>query len=418
MSFQLRPYQEEAVQKVLWEKRASLDGNSVIVIPTGGGKSLILSEIAHRLNEPILILQPTREILVQNLDKLLHYMERSDIGIYSAAMSEKTIGKITLATIGSIYKKPEFFKHFKLIIIDEAHLVRPANLGGMFNSFLKAIGTPKVIGLTATPFRLDTKYIPEQNGMFRAVTTTKIITRMKGMFWKRMLYCMSIADLMNQKYLCPLEYIDRSLVSHEGLKLNKSESDFDLDAFEENVSDKQDRIIEAIEYGQNNSKSVLVFCSSVEQAEDLSTTFEGSAVVSAKTPKKEREKIIEGFKNGTIKTVFNVQVLTVGFDHPALDCIVLLRPTRSIGLLMQMIGRGVRIAPGKTSCKVIDITGTIKSVGRIETIKMVKREKWELESETGSWHNTPLYDYVFQRKEKPVHTVDSVLTELFLEKNY
>jgi DNA repair protein RadD len=155
---------------------------------------------------------------------------------------------------------------------------------------------------------------------------------------------------------------------------------------------------------------VVVFCTSLKQAEDLSGMVPNSEWVSGETSDKERARIINGFKDGSIKTVFNVGVLTTGFDHPALDCIVLLRPTRSIALYYQMLGRGVRIAPGKTVCRVIDLTSTIKNLGKIETIKLISGKetesgKYELISETGSWHNRQLYEWVepmnkFKKKKK------------------
>ena len=136
-----------------------------------------------------------------------------------------------------------------------------------------------------------------------------------------------------------------------------------------------------------------MFCSSVDQAEKLFSLTKNSEVVTAKTKSDERASIVEKFKNGKIKTIFNVGVFTIGFDHPALDCIILLRPTRSIGLYYQMLGRGVRIAPGKTNCKIIDMTSTVKNLGKIETIKLEKKNNWELYSETGSWHNREIYRF-------------------------
>lgn len=390
----LRDYQKQALEKMLWAMGKGLDGNDLIVLPTGAGKSIVISALANALNQPILILQPSKEILEQNLAKLQLYVDRTQIGVYSASMNEKTIGHYTFATIQSIYTKPDFFKHFKLVIIDEAHLVNPKNLSGMFTSFLKAIGNPKVIGLTATPYRMDTGWTRDQWGGLTAHATIKLINRMKGFFWQRILFNINTAELMQSGYLCPLEYVDRSVVEHQQLKLNKSETDFDLESLEGLLTAKQNELMAAIAYGMETSKSVLVFNSSVAQAVKFAGLVPNSAAVSAKTPKKERDRIIKEFKAGTIKTVFNVGVLTTGFDHPALDCIILMRPTRSIALYYQMLGRGVRIAPGKTSCKVIDLTSTVKNMGRVETIKLVKREKWELESETSpNWHGAHLYSY-------------------------
>jgi DNA repair protein RadD len=323
-------------------------------------------------------------------------------------MNEKTINKYTLATIGSIYKKPEFFAHFGIILLDECHLLNPKSLSGMFNKFINKINelrigqsNVKVIGLTATPYRLDSMYMNYGTEFVRVASTIKLINRMKGFFWSRILYNLNIQDLIDKGFLCPLKYIDMSLVEQKDIPLNKSQSEFDLDKYEQMISGKQDKIINAINHARSISKGVLVFCSSVRQAENLSNSTEGSAVVTAKTPAKLREQIVKGFREGKLKTVFNVGVFTLGFDYPGLDCIVLLRPTRSIGLYMQMLGRGVRVAPGKQFCNVIDITSTVKNLGRIETIKLVKRDKWELESETNdNWHGTELYNYYIQKKPK------------------
>lgn len=420
----LRDYQQEAIEKILWAKNSNLEGNEIVVLPTGAGKSVVIANLANELKEPILILQPSKEILEQNYSKLIQYVDPSQIGIYSASMNEKTINHFTFATIQSIYKKAEDFKQFRLVIIDEAHLVNPKSLGSMFTSFLEEIGNPKVIGFTATPYRMDTAYInlgknSEGYPELKATVATKLITRMKGFFWKRILYNIGISDLIERGYLCPLEYVDFSVVQHEELPTNKSMTDFDLEGYEKIMTTKKERVLQAVDYAEKNCKSVLVFCSSVKRAEELSEQVPNSAAVSAKTPAKERARIIESFKDGTIKTVFNVGVLTTGFDHPGLDCIILLRPTRSIGLYYQMLGRGVRIAPGKTTCKILDLTSTVQNLGRIETIKLEKlpseagRMMWEITSETGPWHNRPLYSYIIERKPKS----DPVLTHQPIEIN-
>lgn len=388
----LRPYQKQVIDKIIWSQK--LEGNDLCVLPTGSGKSVVIAFLAKELNLPVLILQPGKEILEQNRSKLALYVDQDLIGTYSASMNERTIKQYTFATIQSIYKNPEDFKHFKLVIVDECHLVNPKNLDGMFTSFLKAIGSPKVIGFTATPYRMDLAYRKTENGELIAYTTVKLINRTRHFFWNRLVFNINNQELLTAGYLSPLEYFDRSIVEHENIPMNKSMSDFDMDGYEAMLNQKEKQILEAINFGKQTSKSVLVFCSSVTQAEKLAKTVEWSAAVSAKTPAKIRDNIIESFKNGGLQTVFNVGVLTTGFDHPGLDCIVLARPTRSIGLYYQMLGRGVRLAPNKTSCKVIDLTSTVKNIGKVETIKLEKVDnKWELLSETGSWHNKELYSF-------------------------
>lgn len=391
-SVTLRSYQEECVSRI-WESRA-LTGNELVILPTGAGKSIVIADLAHRFNQDILILQPSKEILEQNYEKLCRYVNPSEIGIYSASMGEKDIKRYTLATIQSVYKIPEQFKHIKLMVIDEAHGLNPKSTG-MYKSFHSAIGSPKIIGLTATPYRLDSMYVDWGQENARIVTTIKLINRMKGFFWSKILFNMSMQELIDMGYLCAPTYIDASVIEQHEVPLNISRSEFDMVKFDKIMDSREEKIMRAIAYGEAHSKSVLVFCSSVGQAEKFQRKVPGSAVVTAKTPKKERDQIINDFKNHTIKTVFNVGVLTTGFDHPSLDCIILLRPTRSIMLYVQMVGRGVRVAEGKTTCKIIDLTSTVKNMGRVETIRLVKDpgSPWELVSETGSWHGRELYSF-------------------------
>ena len=397
MTFTLRPYQQEAVNKLLWSQK--FPEPDICVLPTGAGKSLVISDMAHRLNQPVLILQPSKEILEQNLDKMKSYVPESEIGVYSASMGRKDFGMFTFATIGSIYKKPQDFSHFRQVIIDECHGVNPKNLDGMFTQFLRGVGNPKVIGFTATPYRQDVMYQRTEYGELLTHTTTKLINRTKGRFWHRIMYNVNNADLVQAGYLVPLTYLDKSIFNHSEIPTNISKSDFNLDRWEEMMANFKDNVLEAVFFGMELAKSVLVFCTSVRQAEWLAGIVPGSAVVSAKTPKKERERVVSGFKSGAIQTVFNVGVFTIGFDHPTLGAIVLLRPTRSIALYYQMVGRGVRTAQGKKTCYVVDMSGTVKSLGRIETIKLVKREKWELESEKGSWHNRILYSFEIKQND-------------------
>lgn len=389
----LRDYQQDAVNKIIWELKQ--DGNSLCVVATGGGKSIIIAETVRAYGEDVLILQPTKEILEQNYDKLLRYVPKEDIGIYSASMGSKVVRRYTFATIQSIYNNPEFFSHFKLVIIDEAHGLNPKSMTGMFMKFLKKIGNPKVIGFTATPYRMDTMYLDWGTPDATCVTTIKLINRMKGFFWSRILINITMEMLIQKGYLIAPTYIDASVFEQSEIPLNKSRSEFDMDIFDKMMESKAEKLQRVISYAEPISKSVLVFCTSVNQARRLSESTPGSSYVSGKTPNKERNQIIEDFKSHKIKTVFNVGVLTTGFDHPALDCIILMRPVRSIMLYVQMVGRGVRICEGKTICRVIDLTSNVKNLGRVETIKIHKEEgqPWDLISETGSWHAKELYSF-------------------------
>lgn len=391
--YTLRSYQTAIVSKT--QDDMSVPGNSLIVLATGAGKSLIISEVARWLRQPILILQPSVEILQQNKDKLLEVVDKDEIGIYSASAGEKTIKTFTLATIGSVYKKPEQFSHFKLVIIDECHEVNHKKLNTMYMSFLRSIGTPKVLGLTASPYRLESWGERMKNGWVISHTVTKMINRCMNPFWSRILVSIGTGDLIDAGYLCKPTYITKELIPREELKVNASHTDFNLTDFQKKLKLREDDLINTIKWSRDKHNHTLVFCVSVLQATELSNQVSGSAVVCADTDKKLRKKIIEDFKNGKIRVVFNVECLTTGFDFPSLDCIVVLRPTNSIRLHVQMLGRGVRIAEGKKTCDIVDLVGNVKKLGGVETIKVERlQDGWNIVSETGLWHNVELYSYV------------------------
>jgi DNA repair protein RadD len=394
----LRPYQQDCLDKLLWAR--TLPGNDLISVAQGGGKSHIIAEYAKAINEPVLILQPSRELVVQNRSKLLECVPKEEIGIYSASLNSKIIAKFTFATIGSIYKKPDDFKHFHTVIIDEAHMLNMKRQGSMLTSFLKEIGSPKVVGFTATPYRQVQQSIRHSEYFVESITMTKMINRMWGadnkVFWDRLLFTISTQELIDLGYLVPLTYINQKLIDQMAIPLNISKSDFNLPKYEEMIWNQMNRIQYAIERCRDYYRSTLVFCTSVEQAELLKGNIADAAIVTAYTKKTDRKRIINDFKAGKIPVVLNVGCLTTGFDHPSLDCIVLLRPTRSIGLYLQMLGRGSRIAPNKKTCIVVDFTDTVNKLGKIETFKVAQVEnKWNIVSEkrpTG-YHGVTLYKF-------------------------
>ena len=382
----LREYQKKAVDAALLHIKSG-KGNPVLALSTGAGKSLIIAEIAKQSGFDVLILQPSLEILEQNVEKLSKYVDKKDIGIYSASAGEKTVAKYTFATIGSIHTKPELFAHCKLAILDECHLLSPKDTGTMLTGFLRNLGL-KTIGLTATPWRLYTTGRPSENGFgMDTFTAHKVITRLQGGFWSDVICNVTMQDLIDKGFLCAPKYYNNSKYSHKDIPMNKSGSEFDLDKYELLMQGDEDRILDVIARAIPQCKSILVFCISVEQATRFSMIVKDAEVVTGKTKKDERKRIVEDFKNGSLKTVFNVGCFTTGFDHPSLDCIILVRPTRSLGLYVQMVGRGVRCSEGKEHCKVIDFTGTVEAFGRAESVRLVKVGRlWDIWSSTGSWH--------------------------------
>jgi DNA repair protein RadD len=408
---ELRPYQKTCVEKMLWGLQ--LPGNGLIVVPTGGGKTHIISEFTNRHGKPVLILVPSKELLEQDYEKLAAVVDPKEIGIYSASMNSKEVKKYTLATIQSAYKHPEQFAHYEVVIIDEADLVNPKNLQGMYNTFFKAIGNPKVIGLTATPFRLDSYYRRwgRLSWQVETVTTIKFLTRYKERFWDRVLHVVDIDELLENNWLTPLTYHDKTMIPQEKLRFNKSHSEFNLEDFEEKYIPFLDQTANLI--SNMKEKSVLVFCATISQAESLQEKIPGSELVSGSTPKKLRAGMIERFRSGETRVILNVGVLLVGFDKPNLEAIVIARPTRSLRLHLQLLGRGMRVFPGKETCNIYDLVGNVAEMGKAETFKIEKvanaqgTQLWNITSETKpeGWHYAELYSHKLHKsdpKEEPV----------------
>ena len=150
MIYKLRDYQQQASDAAIrFFKDTKSKKNAIMVLPTGSGKSLIIADIAARLNGYVLVFQPSREILEQNFKKLCSYGVM-DCSVYSASLNSKDVSRITFATIGSVINHPELFTHFNYVIIDECHLVNPKQ--GMYNEFL-TMRKCKILGLTATPYQ-------------------------------------------------------------------------------------------------------------------------------------------------------------------------------------------------------------------------------------------------------------------------
>jgi DNA repair protein RadD len=403
--YKLRDYQIDAtnaaVQGLRKEKHPF-----IIQAATGAGKSLIIAEICHQINDHILILQPSKEILEQNYQKLLSYDPLIDAGIYSASKGRKEIAKFTFATIGSIYKKPEEFKHFKYVIIDECHGVNPKEINTMLLSFLRAIKCEHVCGLTATPYRIATLWRKTRYGL-EANASLKMVNRIsKSPFFRKIAYKIETGDLIDQGYLSPIEYYVEKVELDE-LVVNTTGADFTEASVAKFWNQKRlSRIAAAVAHSDKNNQRTLVFCSSLAQANNAMILVKSMGIncvmVSGKTPMKEREAIIADYRAGKVKHLLNVGVFTTGFDVPELDCIVMARPTMSLALYYQMIGRGVRLDPARADkvLQVYDLVGVVQRLGRVETIRVRKEAGgWrdEVWSEFGRMDNTELYKFLVKK---------------------
>ena len=378
--FTLRQYQQDATDAGLDFFRTG-KGNAIEVLPTGSGKSLVIAALADGLGEPLLIFQPSKEILEQNFAKLRGYGHCP--AIFSASAGKKQIAPITFATIGSTIRKPELFKGFRHIVVDECHLINAK--GGMYQQFIAALGA-KVLGLTATPYRLTSD---GYNG-----SMLKFLTRTRPRIFDRVVYVKQTGELFKEGYLAALEYFPiKTGVRHEELEVNSTGADYterSLHAaygrhhFNERVQNLCERFI------KSDRKNMLVFTRFTREAQFVVDRVPGCAIVTAETPKPERERLLAEFKAGNIRVMLNVGILTTGFDYPELDTMMVARPTMSLALWYQMVGRAIRPHPSKKSAFILDLCGNYKRFGKVEDLLLEEHKGlWTVTSNGRRLTNIP-----------------------------
>jgi len=403
----LRDYQQNAVNSALahWgSTRKEVPG--VLVLPTGSGKSHVIAELCHKSDSPVLILQPSKEILEQNYTKLRNY-GIDDIGIYSASAGRKDVGKYLYATIGSIYKKPEMFQDYKTILMDECHFYSPKNSGGMYNKFFKEVKPERIVGLTATPYRQQQRYVYKGHEI-ETITEIQMINRIPPFYFRQMLDVVGIRELIEQGYLVKPEYVEgRKQYDIRQLRLNSTGADYrEADVRQFWDDGKLKDIAKSIDDIEGSISRNLIFCSTIEQAQRCSQMLTemklSSEWITSEDSMKDRTEILKRFREGKIKHLCNVGILTTGFDFPELDCITVARPTLSLALWYQMVGRGMRKYPGKDRFYVIDICNNVKRLGRVETITYGKEEGYKdiVLTELGKISGIPLREFTILRTSK------------------
>lgn len=362
----LRPYQQAAITAIYGYFQTHT-GNPLVVIPTAGGKSLVMASFIEGVlkawpDQRILIVTHVRELIAQNHAEMIGLWPDAPSGIYSAGLGKREAqARILFAGIQSIHRRAAEIGHTDLVLIDEAHLI-PGKSSTMYRRFLdalKAINPAlKVIGLTATPFRLDCGMLHEgQNALFTDIA-----------------YEAPVRALIDAGYLSPLvskQPATRLDVSKVGTRAG----DFiarDLAAAVDQDAITRAAVAEIIAHGRDR-KSWLAFCSGVEHARHVAEEFGRQGIscrtIFGDTPKDERDAILAAFKRGEIRALASMGVLTTGFNAPGVDLIALLRPTQSAGLYVQMVGRGTRLAPGKENCLVLDFAGNVRRHGPIDLVR-------------------------------------------------
>ena len=362
----LRPYQKAAIAAI-YEYYENKSGNCCIVIPTAGGKSLVMAAFIEGVlkswpDQRILIVTHVRELIAQNHAEMIGLWPAAPAGIYSAGLGKREAqARVLFAGIQSIHRRAKEIGHTDLVLIDEAHLI-PGNSSTMYRRFLDALSAInpalKVIGLTATPFRTDSGMLHEG----------------KSALFTDIAFEAPVRELIDQGYLSPL-VSKQPATQLDVSKVGTRAGDFiarDLAVAVDQDAITRAAVAEIIDYGKDR-KSWLAFCSGVDHARHVAEEFRRRGItcrtIFGDTPKDERDAIIAAFKRGEIRALASMGVLTTGFNAPGVDLIALLRPTKSAGLYVQMVGRGTRLAPGKDNCLILDFAGNVRRHGPIDLVR-------------------------------------------------
>lgn len=371
MTFTPRPYQQLAIEAGLKFFNEKKQYNALQILPTGSGKSIVVANIGKGLEGKTIVFQPSKEILNQNYAKFISYGYRA--GIYSASAGHKFIDKITFATIGSVAKKHHLFRDVKHIIIDECHLVNSE--AGMYFDFIKSLPDAKVLGLTATPYRLNS-YVDG--------AMLKFLTRTRPKIFNKVNYYIQNSVLFDAGHLAKLEYFSFDTIERGRLQMNTTGTDFTEASLKAHYREI-DMVGKTINYGNRllaKRKNLLIFCTMIIEAQQVAKGIPGAVVLTGETEAKERDSILAKFKSGVIKCVVNVGVLTTGFDYPELECVLMARSTMSLALYYQIVGRAMRPHPNKVTAWIVDLGGNVNFFGKIETMEI--REERGLHS---IWNN-------------------------------
>lgn len=357
MSFTLRPYQQEAVDATLSHFRRS-SHPAVIVLPTGAGKSLVIAELARLARGRVLVLAHVKELVAQNHSKYESYGLKADI--FAAGLQRRdSHSKVVFGSVQSVARNLSLFdSEFTLLIVDECHRISDADDSQyqQIISHLRLRNTKlRLLGLTATPFRLGKGWIYQfhYHGMVRGDERA---------LFRDCIYELPLRYMIKHGFLVPPERLDMPVVQYDFSRLTAKENGLFSEADLNRELHQQQRITphiirQIVEFAQDRH-GVMIFAATVEHAAEVARLLpDDNALITAATPASERDALITAFKSRQLRYLVNVAVLTTGFDAPHVDLIAILRPTESVSLYQQIVGRGLRLCPGKHDCLILDYAG-------------------------------------------------------------
>ena len=357
MSFTLRPYQQDAVDATIRYFRRS-EHPAFIVLPTGAGKSMVIAELSRQARGRVLVLAHVKELVEQNHSKYQAWGLQADI--YAAGLQRKeSQAKVVFGSVQSVARNlAQFDRAFSLLIIDECHRVSDeaeSQYQQIISHLRQHNPRLRLLGLTATPYRLGKGWIYQfhYHGMVRGSEQA---------LFRDCIYELPLRYMIKHGFLVPPNRLDMPVVQYDFSRLQAqssglfSESDLNLEL------KQQQRITphiirQIVDYAADR-QGVMIFAATVEHAREIFGLLpQDKALISAATPASERDVLIAAFKARQLRFMVNVAVLTTGFDAPHVDLIAILRPTESVSLYQQIVGRGLRLSPGKTDCLILDYAG-------------------------------------------------------------
>jgi DNA repair protein RadD len=360
----LRPYQQRLADASINWMLKSVEP-FVAEAATGAGKSHIIADVAARIHgrtgKRVLCLAPSAELVTQNRQKFTATGAKASTFSASAGAKDLRYPVVFGSPLTVRNKISRFMRQgsegYALVIVDECHGITPT-VQGIIASMREGNPNLRVMGLTATPYRLGSGYIyrEEPDGRIHGDD------RARDPYFAKCVERVEARELIDQGYLTPpvIGQINSEGYDTSGLTLN-SRGQFDSDAVDRAYHGhgrKTAAIVADVVNQSRDRRGVMFFAATVQHAREVLASLppEMSAIVTAETPQAERKTILERFKAQLIKYIVNVSVLTIGFDAPHVDVIAILRKTESVGLLQQIVGRGLRICEGKTDCLVLDYT--------------------------------------------------------------
>jgi superfamily II DNA or RNA helicase len=337
---ELRQYQKNA----LWEIEHTFKtcNRQYIEMPTGSGKTFTFFNYAKKIDGNILIVVPSVELLNQVYENSLLFYHPLYVSRKGNRFDEE-VKKVHIVIINSCNKKYVDYLSklkFELMIIDEAH----HSYSPSYQRLINSVNQCKILGVTATPDRLDGKFIDE-------------ILQKKS-------FSISIQELIQNKFLCDIEgYSIKTKIDISDI--DDHNGDFSLSQlFKKLATEERNNMIVDIFKKEMKDRKTLIFCINVQHSKQIEKLLNDAGIIArhidGKMNRIQRSTIISAFKKGQVQVITNCQVLTEGFDEPSIDGIMLARPTKSRGLFTQMIGRGLRISPQKLNCKIIDVVDNHK----------------------------------------------------------